>query len=149
MLKTLVRSFVRTSVINKGLRGNSSAWLIIGAFGILKRLYDRTGGRQETVALTEKIRPGDELIVKYPGVPGRGVRKEISELTKRRNAAAAERAAIIGRLQTKAEKGGFGSKKAARQLATMTGSGSMLSKAVQGALSGAVSGAANGLRGGK
>jgi hypothetical protein len=149
VLKSLVRSFIKTSVVNKGLRGNSSAWLVIGAFGVMKRLYDRGGRRTETVAFSEKIRPGDELIVTYPGVPGRGVRKEITELAKRRTAAAAERAATIGRLQTKANKGGFGSKKAARQLATMTGSGSMLSKAVQGAISGAVSGAANGLRGGK
>jgi hypothetical protein len=149
VFKSLVRNFIKTSVVNKGLRGNSSTWLIIGAFSILKRLYNQGGGRTETVALTERIRPGDELIVKYPGTPGRGVRKEINELTKRRTAAAAERAAVISRLQTKADKGGFGSKKAARQLATMTGSGSMLSKAVQGAISGAVSGAANGLRGGK
>jgi hypothetical protein len=149
VLKSFVRNFIKTSVVNKGLRGNSSAWLVIGAFSILKRLYNQGGGRSETVALTEKIRPGDELIVKYPGAPGRGVRKEINELTKRRTAAAAERAATIGRLQTKADKGGFGSRKAARQLATMTGSGSMLSKAVQGAIQGAVSGAANGLRGGK
>jgi hypothetical protein len=149
VLKSLIRNFIKTSVVNKGLRGNSSAWLVIGAFSMLKRLYNKAGGRTETVAFTEKIRPGDELIVKYPGKPVRGVRKEVTELTKRRAAAAAERAATIGRLQTKVDKGGFGSKKAARQLATMTGSGSMLSKAVQGAISGAVSGAANGLRGGK
>jgi hypothetical protein len=149
VLKSLVRSFIKTSVLNKGLRGNSTAWLIIGAFSVLKRLYNQSGGRTETLALREKIRPGDELIVKYPGAPDRGVRKEINELGKRRTAAAAERAAVIGRLQTKADKGGFGAKKAARELATMTGSGSMLSKAVQGAIQGAVSGAANGLRGGK
>lgn len=149
MLKSLVRNFIKTSVINKGVRGNSSAWLIIGAFSLLKRLYDRAGKRTQTVALAEKIRPGDELIVRYPGKPVRGVRKEVTELTKRRTAAVEERASEISRLQTKVDKGGFGSKKAARQLATMTGSGSMLSKAVQGAISGAVSGAANGLRGGK
>ena len=149
MLKSLVRNFIKSSVINKGLRGNSSTWLIIGAFSLLKRLYNQSGGRAETVALKEKIRPGDELIVKYPGAPGRGVRKEVNELTKRRTAAAAERAAEIARLQTRADKGGFGAKKAARQLATMTGPGSMLSKAVHGAIQGAVSGAANGLRGGK
>jgi hypothetical protein len=149
VLKSLVRNFIKTSVLNKGLRGNSSAWLVIGAFSLLKRLYNQSGGRTETVALKEKIRPGDELIVKYPGAPGRGVRKEVHELTKRRTAAAAERAAEIRRLQTKVDKGGIGAKKAARQLAIMTGSGSMLSKAVHGAIQGAVSGAANGLRGGK
>lgn len=143
MLKSLFRNFIKTSVINKGLRGNSSAWMVVGAFGLLKRFYDRGGHRSEQVVLTERIRPGDELVLKYPGKPARGVRKEIDELSKRRNAAVAERAETIARLQRKVNKGGFGSKKAARELASMTSNGSKLSKA----LAGAVSGAANGLRG--
>jgi hypothetical protein len=112
---------MKKSVFDRGLKNGSSTWLLIGAFGILKRLYQRGGRRSEQVALAERIRPGDELIVRYPGAPARKTRKEITEVKKRRTAEQVARDSARAALLRKAERGGWAGRKAAKQLARMLG----------------------------
>lgn len=119
MLKQLVRTWARGSVRDKGLRGNSPFWLAMGAFGLLKRLYDRHGRKTETIRLAEQLRPGDELIIRYPGEPGRKTRKEIAAAHDLRDRKAAAKAAKSATLEAKVERGGFGARKARRQLAAL------------------------------
>ena len=116
MLKTMVRVWLRTSVVRKGLRGGSTFWLAMGAFGALRRQFEKHGQRTERVALGEQLRPGDELIVRYPGKPGRSTRGEIAEVRKRRNAEAAAHAKAVGELQARIDRGGFRARRAAKKL---------------------------------
>ena len=101
------------------MRGNSPFWLSVGAFGLLKRFYNSHARKTETVRLGERLRPGDELIIRYPGDPGRKTRKEISAAQALRERKAAAKAAETAKLETKVERGGFGSRKARKQLAVL------------------------------
>ena len=66
----------------------------------------------ETIRIGERLRPGDELVLRYPGTPDRHVRKESTLVKARREAAAlafekqraalAEEAAGTGRRARKA-----------------------------------------------
>ena len=119
MLKQLVRTWMRGAVREKGMRGNSPFWLAVGAFGLLKRLYDRHGRKTETIRLAEQLRPGDELTIRYPGEPARKTRKEIAAAHALRDRKVVEKAAKAATLEAKVERGGFRARKARRQLATL------------------------------
>jgi hypothetical protein len=123
VVKTLFRSWVRTSVVTKGLRGQSTFWLVMGAFGVLRRLFAKHGRKTERIALAERLRPGDELLLRYPGKPGRSTRKEIAEVQKRRAAEAAAHAKAVAELQAKAASGSFGARRAAKKLQALVGTG--------------------------
>lgn len=116
---TLLGALVRKRVLDRGVRNGSSLWLVIGAFGLLRRLYRRLGSKHETIRLGERLRPGDELVVRYPGKPGRKVSKETKLVKARRDAAAVafdnERAALAER----AAGGGRAARKASRALETL------------------------------
>ena len=119
MLKQLARTWVRGAVRNRGLRGNSPFWLAIGAFGLLRRLYDGHARKTETIRLGEQLHPGDELIVRYPGTPGRKTRKEIAAAQALRDRKAEALARKKAALEAKVERGGLRSRKARRELATL------------------------------
>lgn len=119
MLKQLVRTWVRGSVRDRGMRGNSPFWLTVGAFSLLKRLYDGHARKTETIRLGEQLRPGDELIIRYPGTPGRKTRKEISAAQVLRDRKAAAKAQQAAKLEAKVERGGIGSRKARKRLAAL------------------------------
>lgn len=119
MLKSFLRLWVRDSVVNKGLRGNSKLWLTVGAFSLLRRGFDRKGRKVEQVALTERIRPGDELVLRYPGKPGRKTRKEIAVVSAKRAAAEFARQREIARLESLVQAGGRKGRKAASALAEL------------------------------
>jgi hypothetical protein len=121
VLKSLLRSFVKKSILERGLKKSSTTWLMVGAFGILKRLYQSGGKKSEQIALGERIRPGDELIVRYPGTPGRQTRKEVAEVAKRRTAEQVARDAAVAALERKAQRGGFVGRRAAKELARVIG----------------------------
>lgn len=116
---TLLRALVGKRVLDKGLRDGSSLWLVIGAFSLLGRLYRRFAAKDETVRLRAPLRPGDDLVVRYSGRPGRTVRKETKLVKARREAAAVafekERAALA----EKAAGRGRRARKASRSLATL------------------------------
>jgi hypothetical protein len=69
------------------------------------------------VTLAERIRPGDELIVRYPGKPGRKTKREISATKKTRTAAQVARQREIDRLEKRRAAGGRKGRKATRALA--------------------------------
>ena len=119
MLKSLVRTWVKTSIISKGVRGPSTFWLAIGALGVVRRYFVQHGRRTERIALRERLRPGDELSLRYPGRPGRTTRKEIAEVLRRDAAEAAAHAKMVSELQAKVDKGGFGARRAAKQLVAL------------------------------
>ncbi len=116
---TLLRALVRKRVLDKGLRDGSSLWLVVGAFSLLRRLYRRSASKHETVRLGEQLRPGDDLVIRYPGKPNRRVRKETKLVKARREAAvvAFERERAV--LAEKAAGRGRSARKATRALATL------------------------------
>lgn len=111
-----MRTWVRSSVVSRGLRGNSTFWLAVGALGLLRRFFEKRGRKVARIRLHERLRPGDELIISYPGRPGRVTRKEVAEVQRRRAAQAEARDRLLSRLQEKVGRGGFGARRAARQL---------------------------------
>ena len=123
MLKDLLRAWTRKSVMQKGLRGNSPMWLAVGAFGLLRRLYDRRGRRSEQIVLGERIRPGDELVVRYPGKPGRTTRREIEATLAKRTHEAEVHRRRVDALATAAAGTGRKARKAQRALSELTSSG--------------------------
>lgn len=52
--------------MRKGVRGDSTFWLIVGALGVLRHLQQRHGRPHETVVLRERIRPGDTVQLHLP-----------------------------------------------------------------------------------
>ena len=119
MLKSLVRTWVKTSIVSKGVRGQSTFWLAIGALGVVRRYFVQHGRRTERIALRERLRPGDELSLRYPGRPGRATRKEIAEVLRRKEAEATAHARLVAELQAKVDTGGFGARRAAKQLVAL------------------------------
>ncbi len=115
----VLRALVRKRVLDRGLRDGSSLWLVVGAFSLLGRLYRRSAAKNETLRLRAPLRPGDDLVVRYPGKPDRKVRKESKLVKARREAAAVafekERAALAER----AAGSGRRARKASRALATL------------------------------
>lgn len=116
----VLRGVVRRSVMKKGLQGGSTFWLIVGAIGLLRRGYSRFAPKTETVALGERIRPGDELVLRYPGTPSRQTRKEVKVIARREAVVAAELADSKARLSRKIEKGGFRASRASKALRELT-----------------------------
>lgn len=118
-MRTLLGALVRKRVLDKGLRDGSSVWLVVGAFSLLGRLYLRSASKQETVRLGERLRPGDDLVIRYPGKPDRRVRKETKLVKARRKAAAVafeqERAALAERAAGRGRR----ARKATRALASL------------------------------
>lgn len=116
---SLLAALLRRRVVEKGVRNGSTLWLVVGAFGVLRRLHKKMGPRNERVRLTERLRPGDELILRYPGVPGRKVQKEQRLVQSRRSAAKSahqqERARLIDRSDGRGRK----ARQARRLLATL------------------------------
>ena len=76
MLKSLLRTWVRGSVLRKGASGQSTFWAVVGAFSVLRTLYRRYGGRQPVTLMRSKIRPGEVIEVNYTGEPSSSLRKE-------------------------------------------------------------------------
>lgn len=118
-MRTLLRALVGRRVIDRGLRDGSPLWLLVGAFSLLGRLYRRSASKHETIRLGERLRPGDDLVIRYPGTPDRRVRKE-SKLVKARREAAAiafekERKALADRAAGR----GRSARKASRALASL------------------------------
>lgn len=107
-MKALLALAVRRRVLDRGLRGGSSFWLVVGAFGVLRRLYTTLSPRSERVQLAERLRPGDELTIRYPGKPGRKVRQEQRLVHARR--AAAKKAHEIERARLMEQAAGTGRK---------------------------------------
>ncbi len=121
MLKSLLRGWIGRSVVERGLKKSSPTWLIIGAFSLLKRFYRASGKKSERVALSERIRPGDELVLRYPGKPDRKTRKEVTQVQKRRTAEQVARDAAVAALQRRAQRSGRAGKRAAKELARFIG----------------------------
>lgn len=76
MLKSLLRTWVRGSVLRKGASGQSTFWAVVGAISVLRTLHRRYGGRQPVTVMRSKIRPGEVIEVKYTGEPSSDLRKE-------------------------------------------------------------------------
>ena len=115
----LLRALLRKRVIDRGVRNGSSLWLVIGAFGLLRRMYRTLAPKNETVRLGERLRPGDELVVRYPGEPDRKVRKESKLVASRRSAAAVEHERERTRLVELATGKGRRAREASRALSTL------------------------------
>jgi hypothetical protein len=115
-VKSVLRLLVSRGVAQKGLRGGSTLWLAIGALQFVGRLYNRKGKRSESITLAERIRPGDELIVRYPGKPGRKTKREIGAIQKRTTAAKREFERQRTKLESQANAGGRRGRKAAKAL---------------------------------
>lgn len=116
----LLVALLRRRVLNKGLRNGSSLWLVIGAFGVLRRLYRMFAPKTERIQLGERLRPGDELTLRYPGTPGRKVKKEQHLVTARRTAAKNAYEAERARLESEASGRGWSARKAKRLLTSLT-----------------------------
>lgn len=116
MLKSFVRTWVRTAVVSKGLKGQSTFWLVVGALGVLRNYFEKKARKTERIALGERLRPGDELHLRYPGKPGRSTRKEIGEVIRRRTSEATAHATLVSGLQQKIDRGGLGARRAAKKL---------------------------------
>lgn len=108
-------------VFRRGVQGGSTFWLLVGAVGILKRAYDRGGRKTETIRLGERLRPGDELVMTYPGKPSRKTRKEKKVIAKRSAAADRALAKRVAKLSDRAAKRGLRARKARAELAALTG----------------------------
>jgi hypothetical protein len=106
-------------VRDKGVRNGSSLWLIVGAFSVLRRMYRFFAPKSETIRLGEKLRPGDDLVIRYPGEAGRKVRKEQKLVMARRIAAQAAHERERATLAAKAEGTGRRARKAKRALASL------------------------------
>lgn len=115
----LLRAFVRKRVLGRGVRDGSSLWLVVGAFSLLRRLYRMMAPKNETIRLGERLRPGDDLVVRYPGKAGREVRKETKLVDARRTAAAAAHERERARLVERAAGKGRRARKATQALATL------------------------------
>ena len=115
----LLAALLRRRVVEKGVRNGSSLWLVIGAVGVLRRLYKRMGPRTEQVRLAERLRPGDELTLRYPGVPGRKVQKEQRLVQSRRSAAQSEHEQERARLSERSAGKGRRARRARRLLAAL------------------------------
>lgn len=115
----LIGAFIRRRVRDKGLRNGSSLWLIVGAFSVLRRLYRALAPKNETIRLGEKLRPGDDLVIRYPGPPGRKVQKEQKLVKARRLAAQAAHERSRVALAEKAQGTGRQARKAKRALASL------------------------------
>jgi hypothetical protein len=122
-VKALVRLLVSRGVAQKGLRGGSSLWLAIGALQLISKLYHRKGKRSESITLAERIRPGDELIVRYPGRPGRKTKREIKTVQKRATQAQLLFQNRVSELEAKRDSGGRRGRKAAKALMEITKNG--------------------------
>ena len=116
----LLAALLRRRVLNKGLRNGSSLWLVVGAFGVLRRLYRLFAPKTERIALGERLRPGDELTIRYPGTPGRKVKKERQLVAARRVAAKEAYDADRARLESKAAGRGWSARKAKRLLSSLS-----------------------------
>ena len=116
----LIAAFIRRRVRDKGVRNGSSLWLVIGAFSVLRRLYRAFAPKNETIRLGEKLRPGDDLVIRYPGPPGRKVQKEQKLVKARRLAAQVAHDRQIAVLAEKAQGTGRGARKAKRTLESVT-----------------------------
>jgi hypothetical protein len=123
-VKSLLRLFVSRGVAKKGLRGGSSVWLAVGALQFLMRLYNRKGKRSEVVTLAERIRPGDELIVRYPGKPGRKTKREINTVQKKATTSQLEFQRRVNDLEAKRDSGGRRGRKAGEALRALAENGS-------------------------
>ena len=58
-MKAWVRSWVRISILRKGMSGQSRFWFYIGALGLARRLYLRFAQKDEQVVFGEQIKEGD------------------------------------------------------------------------------------------
>lgn len=116
---TLLRALLRKRVLDRGVRNGSSLWLVVGAFGVLRRLYRMFAPKNETIRLGERLRPGDDLVVRYPGKPDRKVRKETKLVAARRTAAAEALDRERARLAERAAGKGRRARKAQRALSTL------------------------------
>lgn len=116
---TLLRALVRKRVLDKGLRGGSSLWLVVGAFSLLRSLYQRSASKHETIRLGERLRPGDDLVIHYPGKPDRQVREETKLVEARRKAASVTYENERVALGERAAGHGRRARKASRALATL------------------------------
>ncbi len=115
-MKNLFRVFVARGVSQKGLRGGSTFWLVVGAFQLLGRLYNRGGKRSEVVTLHERLRPGDELTLRFPGKPGRKTRREVAADEQRRRTVEDAHQREVMRLTMIQERGGRRGRKASKAL---------------------------------
>ncbi len=82
-------------------------------------MYRFFAPKNETIRLGEKIRPGDDLVIRYPGQAGRKVRKEQKLVTARRSAAQADHERRRLALAAKAEGSGRRARKAKRALESL------------------------------
>ena len=78
-MKTWLRSWIRVSILQKGLSGNSKFWFYVGVGGIVRRLYRRFAQKEEHVVFGEKLLPGQRYQLYYKGPPSRKVRKQNAE----------------------------------------------------------------------
>lgn len=118
-MKALLRLLVSCGVAKRGLRGGSTLWLAIGALQFIGRLYNRKGKKSESVTLAERIRPGDELIVRYPGKPGRKTKREIGVVQKRATEAQRQFERQRKDLEARRDAGGRRGRKAAKALSAL------------------------------
>ena len=75
MIGSLVKKVLRKQV-SKGARRGAPGWIAMGAFGLLRGGYRRIGRRTESVAFADKLRSGEELVLRHGGEPVRSLRKD-------------------------------------------------------------------------
>ena len=76
MLKSALRTWVRSSVLRKGASGQSTFWAVVGVLGVLRSLHRRYPSPRPAPLLRSPIRPGEVIEVRYTGEPSRQVRKQ-------------------------------------------------------------------------
>jgi hypothetical protein len=73
---TLLRRFLRQSVMRKGVTGKSPFWTLLGALSVLNTLRKRFGAPQSFPLTNGPIRPGEIIEIRHSGAPSRELRKE-------------------------------------------------------------------------
>jgi hypothetical protein len=75
-MSTLLRRFVRQSVMKKGVSGKSPFWTLVGTLSVLNSLRKRFAGRTSVPVVSGPIRPGEVIEIRHSGAPDRSLRKE-------------------------------------------------------------------------
>ncbi len=98
---TLLRRFVRQSIMKKGVTGKSPLWTLVGTLSVLNSLRKRFAGRTSVPLVSGPIRPGEVIEIRHSGAPDRSLRKERG---KRAELVQTYRAAPTGRKGRKVRK---------------------------------------------
>ena len=64
-MKTWLRSWIRISILRRGLSGQSRFWFYVGAAGLVRRLYRKFAQKDEQVVFGEQLKPGERYSLHY------------------------------------------------------------------------------------